>query len=64
MVFGVGLTIFQPERTPGDSRDFAVELDDWVDAIAVDALASADRAADLALLEDGLASLEVNLAGA
>ncbi len=63
VLFGVGLTIFQPERTPGDSPNFAVELDDWVDAFAVDALASADRAADLALLEDGLASLEVSLAG-
>ena len=58
----IGLAHYRPRRAPLDDRPSAVRLDDWVDAMALDAPASGEEAADLATLEDGVASLEMSLA--
>ena len=60
VVFGVGLALYRPQA-PGDDALYAVRLDDWIDAVVLDATASADDSARLASLKDSVASLEVSL---
>ena len=62
VMFAVGLALYGPGGATLGGGTLTLGLDDWVDAVAFDALALGEEAGDLAVLEDGLASLEESLA--
>lgn len=62
VVFGVGLALYRP-HVSDDRALYADRLDDWIDAVVLDASAPTDDSAGLASLKSGVDSLEMGLSG-
>ena len=61
ILLAVGLALYGSSLTRERDEQLAARLDNWVDAVQLDALASDDEVADLVELEDRMASLEMSL---